>query len=270
MSIVTCARGEFWGERLKSHDVRGLTFTDYSYAPSMVVAAHRHAHAYVSLVLHGSYEEFLGGRTRMCTAGAVTWHPPEEMHRDDFGNRGTRIFTIEFDGGWLERVAPRLDEPAEVRAGEIVPLMRRACSELTRIDDLSPLVCEGLSLEILAELSRHARSRDARPPCWLERTRDAVASRFREKLTLDELAADAGVHPAHLVREFRRHYGTTVGAAIRVQRIELAARLLHTSDDPIAEIALDVGFSQQSHFTAAFRKVTGSTPARFRRTLRTR
>jgi AraC family transcriptional regulator len=47
--------------------------------------------------------------------------------------------------------------------------------------------------------------------------------------------------------------------------MERAAELLSTTDDPISQIALDVGFSSQSHFTTVFKKFNGVTPLAYRR-----
>ena len=62
----------------------------------------------------------------------------------------------------------------------------------------------------------------------------------------------AGVHRAHLVRAFRARFGISVGAYVRRERIRWAARALRNSDAPIAEIALQAGFADQSHFTRTF------------------
>ncbi|HJQ39510.1 MAG TPA: AraC family transcriptional regulator [Thermoanaerobaculia bacterium] len=257
-------RGTFCGDAVSSRDVRGLTLTDYTYRPALRIAPHRHETAYLSIVLTGGYEESLQSGERTCRAGTVTFHLPNEQHADRFGAEGARIFTIEFEPRWLEAV-PMLDRPATFNGGPVASLMLRASAELARMDDVSPLAIEGLAYEMLAEAVRGAKGS---APRWLERARAVVAERFRERLTLESIAAEAGVHPAHLTREFRRHYGTTIGDAIRARRVEAASHALAFSAEPIARIALDAGFANQSHFSAAFRRVTGMSPARYRRALR--
>jgi AraC family transcriptional regulator len=258
-------RGHFWGQPLRAQDVRGLTLTEYSHPPSLRVAPHRHESAYLSLVLRGGYEEHLGARTRTCSSGTVTFHVAGEQHSDHFGANGARTFTIEFEDQWLAR-ASFAQQPVELQGGPIAALLLRTSAELARMDDVAPLAIEGLAMEAVAEIVRSGR-RDAGclPPPWLERARELVAEEFRERLTLGDIAAEAGVHPVHLVREFRRFYGSTIGAAIRQRRIELASRRLATTGDAIVEIALDAGFANQSHFSAAFKRVTGLSPARYRR-----
>jgi AraC family transcriptional regulator len=84
------------------------------------------------------------------------------------------------------------------------------------------------------------------------------------RLTLQELASDAEVHPVHLAATFRRFFGTTVAAYIRQLRIEYACRELARPDAPLAEIALAAGFADQSHFGRTFKRVMRVTPAEYR------
>ena len=85
---------------------------------------------------------------------------------------------------------------------------------------------------------------------------------------MTEVAATVGVHPVHLARVFRLHYGTPVGAYVRGLRLEWAAGRLTASDDNIAQIALQSGFYDQSHFTRAFKHQFGLTPLAYRRAAR--
>jgi AraC family transcriptional regulator len=88
---------------------------------------------------------------------------------------------------------------------------------------------------------------------------------FAEEVTIDNLAAAVGVHPTHLMRTFRRFHRCTVGEYLRSLRVEHACHLLSTSDAPLAGIALSTGFSDQSHFSHAFKRQKGMPPAAFRK-----
>ncbi|RYG28612.1 MAG: AraC family transcriptional regulator, partial [Burkholderiales bacterium] len=67
---------------------------------------------------------------------------------------------------------------------------------------------------------------------------------------------------------FKAATGRTPFQWLQDLRIEMACGLLAATDMPIAQLALEVGFKSQSHFGAVFRRLTGTTPARWRAGLR--
>jgi AraC family transcriptional regulator len=88
---------------------------------------------------------------------------------------------------------------------------------------------------------------------------------FSEPPGLNELAKAVDVHPTHLARVFRQFERRTVGDYIREVRIDYARERMLGSNEPLAEIALAAGFADQTHFTRTFKRITGMTPAEFRR-----
>jgi AraC family transcriptional regulator len=120
-------------------------------------------------------------------------------------------------------------------------------------------------MELLGELLR--RQNDAvcaRTSDWLELVREIVQDRYRESLSLRELAEEANVHPVHLARAFRKRYGCCVGDYLRQMRVAGACRDLANSDLGMAEIAGRNGFSDQSHLCRIVKQYTGVSPSRHR------
>ena len=140
--------------------------------------------------------------------------------------------------------------------------------EYRRMDQLSPLIIEGLALEIIAEVTRREFRLERRPPRWLLQARDLLQAEFSRNLTLNSLAKSVGIHPVHLATTFRQHYRQTVGEYVRQLRIEYACGELSASDAPLVDIALAAGFFDQGHFSKTFKRFTGISPARFRETMR--
>lgn len=159
----------------------------------------------------------------------------------------------------------RIEIPAALVApdGVVVETTARAwavslAEELTAREPGWPLVVDGLILVGLGRLERIRMLSAARPP-WL----DAVTDLARQQQTLAAIAARVSRHPSHVAREFRRHQGVSVGEYARRCRLELAAAALRDGA-AIAAVALDAGFCDQSHFTNAFHRVFGITPADYR------
>jgi AraC family transcriptional regulator len=150
--------------------------------------------------------------------------------------------------------------------GGIRQLATRIIDELAHPDSVTPLLVEGLALEMLAMAARLDSVRvDSVAPPWLLRVRDLLHEKFAERLDNTEIARMAGVHPVHLARTFRKHYRMSIGSYVRSLRLDWAAARLAASNEQISDIALRAGFADQSHFTRHFRSHTGTTPLRYRR-----
>ncbi|WP_432737133.1 AraC family transcriptional regulator [Maridesulfovibrio sp. FT414] len=96
----------------------------------------------------------------------------------------------------------------------------------------------------------------------LERVHRHITANFRMRITLDDLAQTGCISPFHLQKLFVGHYGLSPQEMVISCRVKEAERLLKTGQ-PIAEAALNSGFSDQSHFSRHFKRVTGITPGRF-------
>lgn len=98
----------------------------------------------------------------------------------------------------------------------------------------------------------------------LRRVLEYIDAHLDQDLTLAELANIACLSPCHFSRSFKNAYGVGPQRYTVQRRVERAKALLLRGDETLAGIAAAVGFADQSHFTAAFRRESGMTPGRFR------
>jgi AraC family transcriptional regulator len=94
---------------------------------------------------------------------------------------------------------------------------------------------------------------------------DYIDARTSENITLEAMAAQAGLSVFHFARAFRQSFGMPPHSYLLHRRIARAQRLLQQTELPISEIAVSTGFSDQSHFAKHFRRVTGMAPGQARR-----
>jgi AraC family transcriptional regulator len=266
--------GRYFGHQQGSREIAGLSLTETRYAPGTRLPEHSHEQAYFCLVLGGTFTEWVAGRARACRPSTLLYHPPRELHSDDFHEHEGLCFNLELGPQWLARTRERLPiflEPALFDGGPLPNLCSQIYSELHRLDSASVLAIEGLTLEVLAQMSRRGLDRPARPvPGWLTEVRALLQDRFSEPLTLATLAHQVGVNPTHVARAFRQHFGCTVGGFVRRLRIEFARSRVVASEDPLVEVAVAAGFFDQSHFTRTYKRLTGMSPAAHRAACRAR
>lgn len=274
MSVADFSPCSFHGEVLRSIELDGIRLTEVAYLPNLQNSVHSHANAYIGVTLVGNSTQVCRNQTRSSSPWTVMYHPVGEVHSDQFHDQGAREFNIEIAPTRLQKLREHshfLRDSVQMDRGKAGWVAARLYGEFRLMDNLSSLAIEGLTIELMAEIARYG----AKPTCaktlpWLSRVEDIIYNRYRERLTLNDLARSVGVHPVHLSREFHRRMGCTIGQQIRQLRIDRACQMLAQGDSPLADIALGVGFTDQSQFTKTFRQLVGTTPSEYRRLKRPR
>jgi AraC family transcriptional regulator len=259
--------------RFRSVTTGPFLLTDAWFAGKDVLPPHHHDRTVVGITLSGEWSSVVGRRTLTNRAGIVHTEPAGDTHSNHFGSRGAHVLIVKPDPGARELLTPCRSLLGEVR--QLTPdgartLAGRLVIEMSEPDDLSPMAIEAGCLDLLACASRAASDRPRTHPRWLARVEEFLRAEFRRAPTLEDVARIAGVHPSHLVREFKRAYGETPASHLRRLRIESTAPFVSGSDEALARIAGDAGFSDQSHFTRQFRRHFGVTPIAYRRAHRER
>jgi AraC family transcriptional regulator len=263
--MLTLERGRFFGRAVAAARCGEFTMAETRFARGAFLPWHTHAEGYLTFVLAGGYHERLRTSTRACAARSVVLHPAGDTHEDDFGEQSARCLNVVLAPAFAKRVGER---EGVVASEEIAGIGRRLSAELTRNDDASALIVEGLLLELFGMLSRQETA-SSRVPAWLREVHAIVTRDFARKLSLEELAGSVGIHPVHLARAFRKHFGTSVGERVRALRIAHVRERI-AAGAPLARIAAEAGFADQSHLTRAFQREVGMSPSAYQRSARTK
>jgi AraC family transcriptional regulator len=249
--------------RAVRREVPGFGVRWLDFAPALSLPSHAHAQVCIAVVLHGGFDGIWGGREGTASSGTLIVEPAGELHANRFfAESGAQVVAIQP----VAELARGTDRASRGARPDALGVAWRMAVEMSRPDDVTPIALEGLSLELLAIASRAGRS--AEPVAgWLTRATEIVDEQYARPLALSVIAAEVGVHPVHLARSFRARHGRSVGAHLRAVRVHRAAERLANSDQPIAEVALAVGFTDQSHLNRWFVRLLGATPAAYRRQL---
>jgi len=242
------------------------SLAEMAYAPGWCEGRHSHHNASFIYVVSGDHWATHSRGGDIARAGTVRYLPAGEPHEVYFP-LGSTCLQLELESSLIDLAVEQgrlLECPGEIHYAHAAPLCARLHHELLTSDDLSQLEVEGVALQLLlaGESAGRAQRRDAPP--WVLRIGEQLREEFATRVALQAIARSVGRHPVQVSRQFHRHFGCTLSDYARRARVARAQELLRHTVLGISEVALACGFADQSHFTTAFRRVTGVPPRRYR------
>jgi AraC-like DNA-binding protein len=231
-------------------------------------APHFHAEGQMVLLLAGRRLVERDGAAHCLEAGELLWVAPGAVHTsravDGVAGGQAHFLHAYLPPGLLPRLSveppatrQRLDQGARRRSGALLDALRQEQDQDRALAALTALF--GLTGGDGAVASDDPEADDpvARARAYLDR-------HFDGPVTLEDVAAAAGLSRFQLVRAFARRFGLTPHAWLLRRRVNHAKALLRAGAAP-AEAALASGFADQSHMGLHFRRLVGLTPAAYRR-----
>lgn len=236
----------------------GLSVAICRYAPGERHALHTDARSRVSFLLRGSYrEEGKPGSIRM-GPGHVLLKSRRAKHEDVFGDCGADIAAVEFvrDDPFDAAHTPDLwRQRADAFA------LRHAMAFLDAAISGDTNGVTTASIDLVAN-SNESSQRD-KAPTWLAHLHAELEETPLGSVDVAARAKEAGAHPAHASRLFRRCFASSVTEHAQAHGVRRAMAAL-AGGATLSDAALAAGFYDQSHMTRVFKRVTGSTPGRHR------
>lgn len=257
--------GQFFGKVSQRWAAESVVVNRLVHTQARALPSHAHQAGFVSLMLQGEYHETAGFTHFGYQPFSCIYHPPGMDHRDQIGESGVTLLTLEFKPELFDamdfatvNLRPIIDLSGTRPAWALMDLYQRISSHpVNDLDIESRAVALAFSIvKFSTRVPRDLRS--------LQRAREYIHAHFSENLTLAQVARAAGVHPVYLGQIFRQEFGETLGEYLNRIRARAAAAMLVNSRLPLSAIAADMGFYDQSHFTRVFRQLTGVTPGTFR------
>jgi AraC-like DNA-binding protein len=264
----------FWRER-RFDDLECLKarFFRHAYAP------HAHDTFAIGVILAGAEAFHYRSVRHIAPSGSLVAVNPDELHDGEPSSDGYAYRMLYPSVALVQAIADELgDRPAGfpafaepvIQDAEVAARLSEAHALMEgHADRLA--VDEAFTAALSLMVRRHSCSvaggrRLGREAAPIRRARRLADDFYMQDLTLNELAAAAGLSRFHFLRAFRREVGLTPHAYVTGRRIA-AAKALLDGEQPLSEVALACGFYDQSHFTRAFKGTTGVTPGQYRRGL---
>ncbi|MCJ8152313.1 AraC family transcriptional regulator [Chryseobacterium sp. SSA4.19] len=260
--------GEFFGQTNETLKFEGLTFTDTEYTHSFV-DWHYHENPYFTFLLQGNMIEGNKKESYDCSAGTLLYHHWEDAHYNLKPEVFTRGFHIEITESWFQNFQlskDTIEGSFNIKNPSLKLLTYQIFKETKLNDDSFALTVNQLLVNIFSQLSNQ-KNNSEKKPAWVKKAHEILHETFTEKLSLHEISKVLDIHPVHLSRDFQKYFQCNLGEYVRKLKVEKSLTILNQYES-LSEVALECGFSDQSHFIRCFKDNMGITPLKYRNILK--
>ncbi|TPM27449.1 AraC family transcriptional regulator [Mesorhizobium sp. B2-3-4] len=230
---------------------------------------HRHDTYAVGVTLHGVQTFRYRGATRHSLPGQIIVLHPDELHDGGAGtDAGLRYRILYLEPSLMLGCLGGASLPF---VGDGVVSDSAFCTTLLSAlgpldQELNELFVDDFLTQLMQGLNRHAGqpSKPIGRTAWRAATlaRDYLTENLDRAVRSDELEAVTGLDRYALSRHFRAAFSTSPHRFLLMRRLQHARRMI-AAGEPLAQIAVEAGFSDQSHFNRQFKKALGMTPGRW-------
>ncbi|WP_119168928.1 AraC family transcriptional regulator [Algihabitans albus] len=236
-------------------------FHSFSFAP------HFHDTLMIGLILEGEKRFSRGRSWHRVTRGGLSVVNPGDMHTGGVAVRGQRLRYRAVYPGPALLAESGLPPGADFGAAVVDDRTLEGHFARALDPDGSAAEAEEALLIALTDLGRRHGTGEARwssASCGrsVSRAVDYIEAQLETSLRLEQIAAEAGIGPRHLLRGFRRTLGATPQQYVRQARVRRVCGLLRAGEG-FAQAASAAGFADQAHMTRVFRSLLGMTPSAF-------
>lgn len=224
--------------------------------------------------LSGSGELKYRGENYTISEGQCFFINCEERHiYQTKENHEWEFLWVHFNGatarGYFEEFVRDGFRILDMKDSEILEKNLRQIIQMFQQKNLTTeLLVSNLLGEILTELLLHTVTQQTdnfQIPEYIRQISNVIDKRFRENLTLEELAELVHRSKYHVLREFKKYMGVTIHEYIITERISYAKELLKYSNLPVSEIAFEAGMNNVTHFINLFKARERMTPLAYRK-----
>ena len=272
---------------LPETDNHSFFFIDQRVEPDLEAKLHRHDAWELYYVVHGHGIRMAGDTLQPFAAGDVVLIPPSMLHRWEYAADSAdkdgcvRYLMVAFGHSLVEKCTEVFPELRNRMIGTVFPTealrfgaessraIRRTLSEMNGADELGRLSMMLRLLPVIFTSSDHTFvgrpiriERDVRR---MQQICAYVMKHYVHPISLDDIAAEAGMNRSAFCTYFKRCKGMTFSQFVTRYRLNTACELLNRSQKSVSEICYLAGFNDFPHFVRVFTKNIGVSPSRYRK-----
>jgi AraC-like DNA-binding protein len=270
-NAVACETTTFWrAEEFDGLELLRARYIQHSFAP------HTHETYAIGVISYGIERFKRNKQQHAAPAGSIVLVNPGEVHTGQAGDERGWAYRVFYPSAKVMQLAATrvADKPqtlphfsqAVVQDDYVVGLMLKLHETLESKG--AALERESQFVWAMGQLIlRHASERPASKQPRIERnaiqrTREFLDHHYWQNISLDQLAEQVHLSPFHFLRVFKEAFGLPPHAYLTQARVLRAKQLLSVGN-PIAQVAQDVGFVDQSHLNKHFKRIVGVTPRQY-------
>lgn len=250
---------------------------------SFGVAPHAHFEHVIGYFFNGRSQCRIGSRMLEFRAGDLGLLNPGEAHEDLASPEDRDYMTVGIKEDFLQEMLRDIGSERSELPCFLVPQLQadlyvqRICEAIRSENDTlrfgRDVLLRNLVMELVIHVLRHfmpsdegeVLSSDLPALRWpVRRAMEYLHDTYTQDFNLERVSAAAQLSKYHLERVFKKATGLRLHSYMVMLRVERAKELLIRTSRPIADIALELGFADQSHFSNVFKQVTGLSPRGYR------
>ena len=260
-------KGQYFGDKKNVIQIDHLILTETEFNGNHV-DWHFHDNMHFSYSLYGNSDQISKKEKHIITNGSLIYHNSEDPHFNTKHSSYSKNFYIEIENEWYEKLYLKNDLPKGVinlKNPNIKITIDKIYSETKVNDNCSKIEIESILINTLGILKGIYDHDKYDKPQWVNSVKELIHANPCANFSLFEISKEIGIHPVHLSRQFKKHFGQSFGEYIRFIKIHKAASLLKNKDVSLIDICYLTGFYDQSHMAKVFKSTFKITPLQYRK-----
>ncbi|CAM3583173.1 AraC family transcriptional regulator [Flavobacterium chungbukense] len=243
----------------------GLAVVETEYQNKVYEGWHSHNNAHITLFLNGGTTEKRKNFSETVGPGSLLFYHSDELHLNQNTLFPSRNINIEIEEHFLKEleINETIIEKSVQNTALTKFLILKIFKETQTADSFSNDTIRMLFSQLFN--SNNHLERFEKSPFWVKSLNELLNDCWNENPNLNDLAQLLHLNPITISKHFPKYFGCTLGEYMRRIKINRSLSLIQSSPANLTEIALQCGFSDQSHFIRTFKTQTGFLPKEFQK-----